>query len=135
MSSTERDSIVHQFQTGKIHFIVTPAKVGGTGITLTRAMRIIMVEALSDSALNDQCTARAHRYGNFNHEGMTVHEIYNSRSSAEMQAKRTREGRIKLASAAANSMLRSIQAREKVMDEDDVVVLTNGTRGELRGKA
>jgi hypothetical protein len=98
-------------------------------------MRIIMVEALSDSALNDQCTARAHRYRNFNYEGMTVHEIYNSCSSAEMQAKRTRESRIKLASTAANSMLRSIQAREKVMDENDVVDLTNGTGGELGGKA
>jgi hypothetical protein len=66
---------------------------------------------------------------------MTVHEIYNFCSSAEMQAKRTRKSRIKLASAAANSMLRSIQAREKVIDDDDVVNLINGTGGELGGKA
>jgi hypothetical protein len=65
---------------------------------------------------------------------MTVYEIYNFCLSAEMQAKRTRESRIKLASAAANSMLRLIQARKKVMNKNDIMNLINRTEGELEGK-
>jgi hypothetical protein len=66
---------------------------------------------------------------------MTIYKIYNSCLSAEMQVKQTRESRIKLASTAVNLILRSIQAREKVIDEDNVVDLINRTREELGGKA
>jgi hypothetical protein len=66
---------------------------------------------------------------------MTIYKIYNSCLSAEMQAKQTRESRIKLASTAANSVLRSIQARKKVIDKDNVMNLINRTREELGGKA
>lgn len=121
LSSTERDSIVHQFQTGKIHFVVTTAKVGGTGITLTRAKSVIMVEALSDAGLWSQCQARAHRFGNLNWMGITVFEIYNVSSAAEMQAKRRREGKLQLAAAQAATMVKQIQEGGKVIGDAEIL--------------
>jgi hypothetical protein len=100
--------------------------VGGTGITLTRAMRVVMVEALSDSGLWSQCQARAHRFGNQNWEGLTVFELYNVSSPSEMQAKRTREGRLRLAAAQATAMMKQIQSGGEESEDADSVDTTGG---------
>lgn len=116
--------MVCQFQAGDIHYIITPAAVGGTGITLTRGKYVIMVEALSDSGLWDQCIARVHRCGN-THEVVLVYEVPNTSSAVEMQAKRKREGRHRLADAQAATMVRQTHEHGEVMNDQEIIDLTN----------
>jgi hypothetical protein len=88
-------------------------------------MRVVMVEALSDSGLWNQCQARAHRFGNLNWEGLTVFELYNVSAPSEMQAKRKREGRLRLAAAQAATMVKQIHQGGEVMDDAQIIDLTS----------
>jgi Helicase conserved C-terminal domain len=117
---TERDAMVGRFQRGETHFFVATAQIGGVGITLTRAIVVIMMEALSDTSLWDQSIARAHRYINRNWDGILVFEFYNKSSPAEMEAKRKREGSIHLATAQAAAMVAQIRGRAGRLNDKEI---------------
>jgi hypothetical protein len=92
-----------------------------------------MIEALSDSGLWNQCQARAHRFGNLNWKGITVFEFYNISSAAEMEAKRKREGRLRLAAAQAAAMMEQLSRSGKVLNDQEIIDLTRGEDNENEG--
>ena len=119
LNATERDSLVRNFQAGKLDVLVTTAQVGGTGITLTKAMRVVALEAGSDSSLHEQCLARAHRFGNLNWLGMTVLELFNNDSPTEMLVKGRREKRLRLTQTSeAAALAQMLKAREMEENSD-----------------
>lgn len=59
----ERTRIVADFQAGKLCGVALTIRAGGTGLTLTRAARILFVDQDWNPAQNAQCEDRIHRIG------------------------------------------------------------------------
>lgn len=58
-----RQSVVHDFQTGKAPIFLISLKAGGTGLNLTRADTVIHYDPWWNPAVEDQATDRSHRIG------------------------------------------------------------------------
>jgi SNF2 family DNA or RNA helicase len=76
MMSGEDDSdgkaeIIEQFQAGETNLLLLSTKAAYTGITLTRAVRVILVDSASDPnpVIEEQAVKRAHRIG-------SDHDVY-----------------------------------------------------------
>ena len=59
----ERDRIVAEFQAGRLRGVALTIRAGGTGLTLTRACRILFVDRDWNPAQNAQTEDRIHRIG------------------------------------------------------------------------
>jgi len=62
-STSDRDTPVQQFQTGKIPLFLISLKAGGTGLNLTAADTVIHYDPWWNPAVEAQATDRAHRIG------------------------------------------------------------------------
>lgn len=62
----ERLEMVNQFNDGEKSIFLISLKAGGTGLNLTRADMVILVDLWWNPAVEDQATARAHRIGQKN---------------------------------------------------------------------
>lgn len=87
LTASERDETIKSFQLDQeVRCFVATAGVGGTGITLTSGMRLIIVEPESNSGLFRQIIARVHRYKNNNIKGIFGYKVWNSGAPAEREA-------------------------------------------------
>ncbi|MFD2728898.1 DEAD/DEAH box helicase [Enterococcus camelliae] len=59
----ERIKLVNQFNQGEKNIFLISLKAGGTGLNLTTADMVILVDLWWNPAVEDQATARAHRLG------------------------------------------------------------------------
>ena len=77
LSSFERQLLKDQFQQSddQAHIIVGTGKILGTGLTLNRAVRTILLEQDSSAADWKQYIARMHWCGNLNWAGFYVYEF------------------------------------------------------------
>lgn len=115
LTTVERDAAVKAFQDDPgVLCLVATGLVAGTGITLNKAMRLIMVESQSDSGLWSQMMARMHRYGNWNWEGVYAYEICNDASLPEVEARQRRLGNNKLADQTAQRMMKLVLNPEEL---------------------
>ncbi len=62
-SSTERDRLVRQFQTGDQPLFLISLKAGGLGLNLTAADYVVHLDPWWNPAVEDQASDRAHRIG------------------------------------------------------------------------
>ena len=62
-STTERDRLVRQFQTGSEPLFLISLKAGGLGLNLTAADYVIHLDPWWNPAIEDQASDRAHRIG------------------------------------------------------------------------
>lgn len=58
-----RETVVNQFQQGKVPLFLISLKAGGTGLNLTTADTVIHYDPWWNQAVEDQATDRAHRIG------------------------------------------------------------------------
>jgi SWI/SNF-related matrix-associated actin-dependent regulator 1 of chromatin subfamily A len=62
-SSKERETVVHEFQSGKLRGLGATIQAGGVAITLTAGAHALFVDRLWTPALNEQAEDRLHRLG------------------------------------------------------------------------
>lgn len=63
VASRERDRAVQDFQGGAIDLIAGTIQAMGTGLTLTRAARVVLADEAWTPALNEQAVGRLLRHG------------------------------------------------------------------------
>jgi SNF2 family DNA or RNA helicase len=70
-NSDGKAEIIEKFQTGETNLLLLSTKAAYTGITLTRAVRVILVDSASDPnpVIEEQAVKRAHRIG-------SDHDVY-----------------------------------------------------------
>ena len=73
LSVQQRQTLVDDFQAGKLDVLVLSLKAGGTGLNLTKATQVIHYDRWWNPAVEDQATDRAYRIGQG--KPVTVHRI------------------------------------------------------------
>ena len=61
--TTNREALVHEFQSGSIPVLLVSLKAGGVGLNLTEANTVIHYDPWWNPAAESQATDRAHRLG------------------------------------------------------------------------
>jgi SNF2 family DNA or RNA helicase len=62
-STLNRDQVVDDFMSGKSNIMLISLKAGGTGLNLTRADHVFILDPWWNPAVEEQAIARAHRIG------------------------------------------------------------------------
>lgn len=100
MPKNERQRAAWEFQFGdEVNIIIGVVSALGTGLTLTRAQFMILVEEIGDPGEWEQAEGRIMRRGNLNWDGINIFELYSENVAAERAVRLRRQGREKFANS------------------------------------
>lgn len=86
-----RAQAIEAFQGGKVPLLLMTFAVGGTGITLTAASRMVLIQRSWSAIEMKQAVDRIHRIGSEIHDTVTVHDYVSPGTIEELQISRLGE--------------------------------------------
>lgn len=121
MPKNERQQAAHDFQYGdEINVIIGISEALGTGLTLTRAQYMILVEQEGDPGIHEQKLGRILRQSNYNWLGLNIFELYSDNYSWEKSVAARRMGRERFANAIDEEAMRTMTQQEDGQQEEEL---------------
>lgn len=120
MPKSQRQQAANDFQTGdKFNVIVGVADALGTGLTLTRAQFMVLLEQQGDPGLHEQMIGRILRQSNYNWLGLNIFELYCPDYGPDQSLRERRLGREEFANQLeTNEIRRLVEAGREELGGD-----------------
>jgi len=107
-TTSDREAAVEEFMTAKTNLFLISLKAGGTGLNLTRADHVFILDPWWNPAVEEQAIARTHRMGRWNQ--VFVHRLVCEDTVEEkmvdLQLDKTEQARFLLEDADLSSQLK-----------------------------
>jgi SNF2 family DNA or RNA helicase len=107
----EREQAINQFQNKEVRVILLTVQSGGTGITLTTAPYLVMLQRSWSLVDNLQTEDRVHRIGSEQHSQVTIIDVM---TEGTMEVNRQIE-RLQEKGANLNDILRDTEVMKKML--------------------
>lgn len=118
MPKNERQQAANDFQNGdEVNIIVGISEALGTGLTLTRAQYMILVDQEGDPGQHEQNIGRFVRQSNYNWQGINVFELFCDNYSWEQSVAARRQGRENFANAIDEEAMRDMAQADNGEEE------------------